>query len=316
MNNPTSVYDLYKLKTWVDPKRIFWWNLAARENAIPFIEKHIDLLDDHSLEKLSKNPFAVDMLERHIDKILWNDFVHNPNAIHLIEKNIDICFKSLNTDGRINLLRHPNFVHIIDTHTDKIIDELLNSSCICILARSDNPIYIELLEKFIKKYPEKNMSYIWKDLCENPLTVHIIKQNLHKLNNNAWQMLAKNPNAIPIIQENLYKLDDSGWRYLTENPNAISILEEHLDKINWYALSCNKNGVQILEKNIDKIACYAFFDYKTFSVNAPIFEIDYETISKRCSIYKEELMQVALHPDKIEKYLQQGILVEDLDKYI
>jgi hypothetical protein len=138
------------------------------------------------------------------------------------------------------------------------------------------------------------------------------------MNHCSWQLLARNPNpnAIPIIEENLDKLDNSGWRYLSENPNAIHILEKNLHNISWYNLSSNKNSIQILEKNVDKILCYSFFDYENFSVKAHIFELDYEIIEKRCSIYKEELMQVALHPSRIEKYLEQGISVEDLDKYI
>ena len=316
MNTSESVYDFYKLKSWIEPKRILWWNLVTREKAIPFVEKHIDLLDHHCLEKLSRNPFAVDMLNNHIDKIRWNDFVYNPNAMHVIEKHFDICIKSLDSYGRMNLLRHPNFVHIIDIHKDKIIDELLNSSCICVLARYTNPIYIDLLEKFMKKYPEKITTYFWMDLCENPLAIHIIEQNLHKLTNAAWQVLAKNPKAIHIIQPNLVKLDDNGWRYLCENPNAIPILEEHPHKINWYSLSSNINGISILEKNQKHIVCYSFFDYENISVNSPIFEIDYDAITKRCAIYKEELMQVALHPSRIENYLAQGISIDELDNYI
>jgi hypothetical protein len=48
----------------------------------------------------------------------------------------------------------------------------------------------------------------------------------------------------------------------------------------------------------------------------PIFELDYDAIKKRCSIYKEELLQIALHPSRIEQYLQQGISVGELDNYI
>jgi hypothetical protein len=316
MNTPNNVFDFYKLKKWIEPKRILWWNLVARESAIPFVEKHIDLLDHHCLEKLSRNPFAVEILKNHIDKIRWNDFVFNPNAMHVIDKHFDICIKELNSYGRINLLRHPNFVHIIETHEEKIIDELLNSSCIFVLAQSRNHLYIDLLEKFIQKYPEKITSNFWGDLCDNPLAIHIIKQNLHKLTKTAWQNLAKNPKAISIIQENLDKLDDNGWRYLCENPNAIPILEEHPHKINWYSLSCNLNGIAIFEKFPEKIACYSFFDYENISVNAPIFEIDYDAIANRCAIYKEELMEIALHPSRIENYFQQGICGGELDNYI
>ena len=316
MNNQESVYNFYKLKTWTDPHRILWWNLVTRENAIPFIEKHIDILDNDCLEKLSRNPFAVYMLKNHIDKIKWNEFVKNPNAMHVIDEHFDICVKSINSYGKMNLLRHPNFIHIINTHMDKIIDELLPSSCLYVLIKSTNPIYIDLLEKFIKKYPEKIIANFWNDLCENPAATHIIQQNLQKLSGYAWQVLAKNPNAIHIIEDNLHKIDELGWRYLSKNPNAIPVLEKNIDKINWYNLSENPNGIHILEKYPEKIVCYLFFDYENFSVNAPIFEIDYDAIRNRCSIYKEELMLVALHPSRIEQYLAQGISPDELDKFI
>jgi hypothetical protein len=175
------------------------------------------------------------------------------------------------------------------------------------------------LEKYIKKCPEKiqNESYsFWKGLCENPLAVHIIEQNLKKLPINCWNILAKNRNAIHILEQNLDKLDDSGWRYLSENPNAIPILENNPDKINWYNLASNPNGIPLIEKYPDKIKYHLVLDCDNFSVNLPIFEIDYDAIEKRCSIYKEELIAIALHPYRIEHYLNQGIPFKDLDNYI
>lgn len=319
MNNPESVYDYYKLKQCLNPKRIYWWKLVTSKNAILFIEKHIDLLDDECLKKLSRNPFAVEMLVRHLDKISWDDFVNNPNGIHVVDKYIDVCFKSLHWRGKVDLLRHPNFIHIFKKYKTKFIDELLFIDCLCELAHHTDPIYIDLLEKYLKKCPEKihiQTSSFWNNLCENPNAVHIIEQHLDKLPNYSWKSLAKNTYATHIISQNLDKLDELGWRNLSQNPNAIPLLEKNIDKINWFGLTSNINGIHILEKYPDKIGCYMFFDYENFSVNMPIFEIDYDTIKKRCNIYKEELLQIALHPSRIEYYLQQGIPFDELDKYI
>lgn len=319
MNNPESIYDFYKLKPWVNPRQITWWKMVANKNNMPFLEKHINSLNHECLKNLCKNPFAAEMLERHLDKISWNDFVNNPNAIHIIEKHFDVCFKSLNWRGRIDLIRHPNFVHLIEKHEDEILDKLLTNDCLAILAEHKNPKYVDLFEKFMKKYPERvhnDLYYFWNDLCENPIAIHVIEQYLDKLPNCSWQILAGNPNAIPIVEKNLHKLDDKGWRNLSENPNAIPILEQNMDKINWFNLSSNPNGVRILEKYPDKISFYSFIDYENFSVNAPIFELDYDAIQNRCNIYKDELMQVALHPSRIAKYLAQGIPVDKLDQVI
>lgn len=320
MNNLESVYDFYKLKNCIDPKRIYWRHLVNRKDNIPFIEKHINILNKEDLKSLSKNPFVVDILEKHIDKISWNDFVINPNAIHIVEKNIDICFNSLDSYGKMHLLRHPNFIHIIEKNNDKIIDKLLCSSCLHIVADQQNPLFIDLLEKFMKKYPEKipnsKANYFWNNLCENPFAIRIIEKNLDKLSIYSWQILAKNLNAIPLLEQNIDKLEDLGWRYLSENPNAIPLLQKNIDKISWFGLSSNINGIQILEQYPDKITCYSFIDYENFSINSPIFDIDYCAIQKRCNIYKEELIQKAMHPSRIKKYLDMGISIEELDYYL
>ena len=59
MNITGNVYDYYKLKKCLDPKRIYWWNLVLRNNAIPFMEKHINILNAECLKKLSRNPLRL-----------------------------------------------------------------------------------------------------------------------------------------------------------------------------------------------------------------------------------------------------------------
>lgn len=73
----------------------------------------------------------------------------------------------------------------------------------------------------------------------------------------------------------------------SSNPNAIDLLEEKPDKINWRYLSENPS----------------------------IFEIDYyyDELNQRCLIYKEELIQKAFHPSRIQKLLDRGISIDDLD---
>jgi hypothetical protein len=321
MNNIESEFGFYRFKKCIDPKQISWWQLVTRKDTIPLIEKYIDILDKDCLGKLSKNPFAVDMLKRHIDKISWDYFVMNPNAMQVIDENFDKCIKSLCWSGKISLLRHSKFVNIINKHTDKIIDEVLCGNCLFILATSSNPTYIELLEKYMEKYSEQieikppSITF-WMELSGNPYTVHILEKHLEKLDHQCWNLLAKNTNAIHIVEKNQNKLDNDGWRNLSKNKNAIHILEKNPEKINWFSLANNPNGFKILEKYPEKKVIYSFFDDKNLSVTTPIFEIDYDAIEKRCAIYKEELMQIALHPYRIEHYLNMGIPVEELDNYI
>ena len=52
------------------------------------------------------------------------------------------------------------------------------------------------------------------------------------------------------------------------------------------------------------------------SGNPSIFELDYNAIKERCSIYKWELLEVALHPSRIEKYIEMGIEMGELVNYM
>jgi hypothetical protein len=68
--------------------------------------------------------------------------------------------------------------------------------------------------------------------------------------------------------------------------------------------------MKILEKNIDKI------DWKYLSKNIVVFQLDYNALKEKSILYKKELIQVALHPSRIQKYLDQLIDREELDNYI
>ena len=98
------------------------------------------------------------------------------------------------------------------------------------------------------------------------------------------------------------------WNNLSMNPNAIHILSNNNNKIDWHWLSRNPNATDLLEKNLNKINWYSL------SLNPSIFEYDYETLEKRCNIFKEELMKKALHPSIIKRYLNHPDLKDkDLD---
>jgi len=105
-------------------------------------------------------------------------------------------------------------------------------------------------------------------------------------------------------------LDKLGWWYVSSNPNAISLLEQNPKKIDWYWLSGNPNAIHLLEQNPNNIG------WTTLSANPSIFEIDYQAMKEQCSLYKEELLRKALHPSRIERYLEMGAEQEDLDDYL
>ena len=337
MNIYNNTFDFYKLKNGVTEK-IYWSKIVRckNTNAMYFIEKYIELLTDkYALEHLSCNPFAAEMLARHPEKIIWNEFVKNPNAIHVIDKYFDLCFQSLNKHGKQELLKHPNFVHLVKKYQQKIIDELLFIDCIPDILEINKPEYFDLFEKYLEKYPEKieeikntPLSGFWRELCQNPYAIDIIEENLHKIPDYGWAAIAKNENAIHLIEKNLDKLNYTGlnskyqygyvcWDNLSENPAAISLLKKNIHRISWEHLMKNPNATQIYEDYPEKMWDYFYhMNYENLSFTMPIFEIDYDAIGARCAIYKEELIAVTLHPSRIEKYFQQGIQAGQLDNYI
>ena len=84
---------------------------------------------------------------------------------------------------------------------------------------------------------------------------------------------------------------------ISKNVNALPILKQHPSKIHWTSLSYNPAAIELLEANQDKI------DWFNLSSNPAIFEIDYDLLQKRCTIYKEELMMVCFHPKRLQYFL-------------
>ena len=118
-----------------------------------------------------------------------------------------------------------------------------------------------------------------------------------------WNHLSYNPNVIHLLEQNPHKIN---WWYLSRNPNAIHILEKNPDKIDWYQLSANPNAIQLLGQNQDKIFWFML------SYNPNIFTYDYQAMREAHKDLKEELMQAVWHPNRVAKWLEQGMDLEDL----
>jgi hypothetical protein len=109
--------------------------------------------------------------------------------------------------------------------------------------------------------------------------------------------LSANPNAIHLLEQNPEKIN---WYLLSSNPNAIHLLEQNQDKINWWNLSANPKAIHLLERNQEKIYL------PLFSNNQSICEPDYlaMSIDRTCIIY-QELMEKALHPLRVMKWIEE-----------
>jgi hypothetical protein len=295
-----------------------FYSISQNPNHMDIILKNMDKI--HS-GYLSENPAAMHLLLKEPERIDWELFSLNPNfkPMEIIEKiileNIEIKYRLINRADRGNLLRNIKYPHKIS---------------FILLAMNSNPKAMELIEKYhnhflnhsleetlsalsenpnaaylLKKYPEK---IDWSRIVynTNPEAIRIIEQNLDKIS--SFVYLSENENAIHIIEPNLHKIHN--WIFLSKNKKAMHILEKNLDKVNWKTFSENPSAIDILLENLDKVC------YNRLSKNPAIFEYDYQGLKDHCDIYREELIKKTMHPSRIQKLLEQGIDLEDLDFYL
>ena len=253
----------------------------------------LDWIDKDKLnwEGFSRNPNAIDLLENeYYNKIQWLYLSRNPNAIDLLKDRIEYE-KSLTNEeldeleNRIDweeLSENPNAIELLKKNQDKINWQGLSS----------NPNAIKLLKKNQDKIN-------WVALSSNPNAIDLLKKKYDKIN---WYLLCKNPGAINLLKDrieyeksltqkqynDLYFKDKIIWNNLSANPNAINLLLENKDKINWSYLSANPNAIELLKKNYDKIS------WKSLSSNPNAIDllkenqdkIDWYRLSTNPAIFK------------------------------
>jgi hypothetical protein len=184
----------------------------------------------------------------------------------------------------------------------------------------DNPLFIDEIIKNRFQYKIN-----WEKLSRNKAAVPYLLKNMDKicwsnfsLNESKkaidfliqypqhidWLSFSSNPTAISYLEKNLDLVQYWG---LCMNPLAIHIIEQNLDKCCWFSLSYNRNALHILEKHPDKI------NWVNISSNEAIFEYDYVSLAKqRMLILEEELMMKALHPKRIQMWLENGLTIDEL----
>lgn len=296
----------FKLLEWINFEQLDSKFLNYNPNAIHILEQDTSKIN---LYILCDNPSlnAIYILEKYLDTfddIYWYDIFANPNAINIIEKNIDKLFT--NNAFWTPLSSNYNAMHILKKYPDKI--------CIKGLCSNTHPQAIKILEK---NYDKIN----WNILCKNPNAIHLIERKLTEpyipeidfldfrderpYKNINWDTLCMNPNAVHILERNLDKINYDYLCY-NENAKAIDLLEQNQDKINWYILSANPSAIYLLEANKDKV------NYKHLSKNPAIFIYDYETMRQNHKELKEELIMKRWNPERIFDLLEKGIDLEDL----
>ena len=311
-----------------------------------FIDIIIKKLSILSSPYLSKNPNAIHILIKYPSLIDWYMFSTNPSskALEIIEENIINELKEIGTKKQLPIQcdqvycqchafwrllatnTNPKAFEIIEKYYFKLNSLYIDSECIYFWRElSRNPHAIHLLEK----YPD----YInWETILENPKAVHIIEKNLDKIYIDNWPILSGNPYAIHIFENSKYLDKIYDWNFISKNSKAMSILEKNLDKVEWLYFSQNPKAINIIieilqeekdydHKNTNK-EDYKYYDYfnkinyRYLSKNPAIFELDYIALKKRCDIYRKELIEKTLHPSRIQKLLDLGIEIDDLEIYI
>ena len=81
--------------------------------------KLLDWIDINNIDfkRLSYNPNAIHLLEQNINKIVWYWLSLNPKAIHLISKALE---QNLEKICWIRLSRNPGAIHLLEKNQDKI----------------------------------------------------------------------------------------------------------------------------------------------------------------------------------------------------
>ena len=71
---------VWKLRNWIDIKKLDWHSLSFNPNAIEILEKNEDKIDWHVL---SSNPGAIKLIEANQNKIIWDLLSGNPSIFEL-----------------------------------------------------------------------------------------------------------------------------------------------------------------------------------------------------------------------------------------
>jgi hypothetical protein len=272
------------IKRHMDQMDEFHWESVARWNRdMDFLEEHLDFLD---WQDLSINEYALPLFEKYPEDVNWNMISKNPGAIPFIEKHLA---KVGTTDSKVNwnlLSCNENALPILERNIDKIHWDLF----------SKHPDF----HSFLIKYPHVIEEYQiheyvdWSELSTRSDAIPLLEQYLNHVD---WFEVSTLECMLPFLLKHPEHID---WSGLSVNEDAIALLEENLDKIDWENVSHNKNAWPILSKNLDKV------NWIELSQNPAIFTYDYDKIKERCSLFKEELMEVRFHPRHYEHFASWG----------
>lgn len=277
------------------PNMICWIGICMNESPdiVRLLRRNVSLLEWDMISAYSR---SIEFLEENIDKLCWRSLSANPVAVPLLKRCIEdggnreinkYCLSCNSGAGSI-LKNNPKYISWegLSTNQSPEIVPLLEANLDKVnwnnISANPSPGVVSIIKKEIEQDGYRVSLY---RLSGNPSfeVMSIIESNIDKNDSIDWYDLSKNPKAVHILRNNIDKID---WDSLCENesPEAIDLLQEYPENINWDKLSGNCYGIPILEKNFDKI------EYEgTLSSNPAIF------IPYRNPKLFEILMEIEIH---------------------
>ncbi len=292
------------------PDKINWIGLSTNEcdEAICILEKHLDKIN-WSFLCSNKNFKAMELLEKNLDKLAncdWRLLIKNPFALGIFQRNMD-KFMSLNPCTNTNPLV---FEMIEQTGNEEFINKLFNHCYLSTYANASNLILAN---------PTK---VDWSELSNNSsdVAIQLLMANQEKIN---FSQLSFNthPDAINLLMENPDRIELNAFLQnpsILYNQRAIAYLEAKIAQINsnpnedakyWATtrmlqfLGENPNCIPLLEKLLStgKISQDTIYNavagrnQRTIKVfmktHLSMFDLDYQEMSKRrIYIIREELL--------------------------
>ena len=262
----------------VSSSPIYWKRLSLNPAAIRLIEQNLDKAD---WSMVSKNTAAIPLLKKHFDKIDWTMLSENPNADELLLSNMNyvnmyhLCSYNPNVVNIVNIMleNDPEVIHLL-----------------CWYSLSINPMAVPILEK----YPFK---INWDVIVRNMNAFHLIKKYSHLISDLGWEMLSRNPYATAFLRQFPDKVRQyEGFIDLSEQNETDSMKEED----NWQSLSQYSEDTEYLRQNIEHI------DWYSLSSNPSIYVYDYQQMKINMDVLRKELIQKALHPTRVIKWIELG----------
>jgi hypothetical protein len=277
-----------ELLSWIPPSKLSHIALNANPNVYDYMtSSNHYVIKDWLL--LSGNSGALPLLLKNKDKINVTLLCSNTNpaAIPLIQSYLQ--HKQV---SRQLLQSNPTTFSLIPSSE-------LYLEYVC---ANPHPGAIQLVQQMIDTGYIEHID--WSILSANISAIEILKQHPDKIK---WSVLSSNPSAMDLLMENPSRIN---LNQLCKNthPKAIELLKtipKH--KINWYILSSNPSAIEFLEENKE------FIQWYHLSLNPAIFQYNYQKMAKkRNELIHEELLAIALHPDRISKWLQHGLNLYDI----